>query len=263
MIVNLYKHRGYIWRTAWAEVRTRYAGAGLGFVWNLIQPLSLILIFTVIFTSLMPHRALTTAAGDDVHYTVYLCAALLPWYAFCECINRATQAFVNNAIYLRKLPIPEQVFVAQAAMATFFNLLIAYAILVVVALALGHHPTWHWLLLPIPATLLIALGFGLGLLLGTLNAFIRDVGQVVPIILSIGFWLYPIAYVDTILPPAFRSALQYNPVAPFLNSIRDLFVFGRLPEPAAFALMLAWVFASSTLGYLVLRRLRPELRDVI
>src|SRR5678816_440930 len=94
MIINLYKHRGYIWRTALAEVRTRYAGAGLGALWNLLQPLSMILIFTAIFTRLMP--------GADVlgaPYPVYLCAGLLPWSAFGECINRGTFAFITNAVY--------------------------------------------------------------------------------------------------------------------------------------------------------------------
>src|SRR5438309_975726 len=103
MILNLYKHRGYIWRTAWSEVRTRYAGAGLGAVWNLLQPLAMILIFTVIFTEVFQHKS-------DVPYPVLLCSGLLPWSAFSECVNRGTHSFIQNAIYLRKLPIPEQVF---------------------------------------------------------------------------------------------------------------------------------------------------------
>ena len=71
MIVNLYKHRGYIWRTAFAEVRNRYAGAGLGVLWNFVQPLALILIFTLIFTKVMTGNG----AGLRAPYTVWLCAA--------------------------------------------------------------------------------------------------------------------------------------------------------------------------------------------
>src|SRR3954469_23851848 len=104
MILNLYKHRGYIWRTAWSEVRYRYAGAGLGVIWTFVQPLAMILIFTVIFTRVMPPRG--AGGGMKVAYPIWLCAALLPWAAFSDCLTRCTHAFVASAIYLRKLPIP-------------------------------------------------------------------------------------------------------------------------------------------------------------
>jgi ABC-type polysaccharide/polyol phosphate export permease len=257
VIVNLYKHRGYIWRTAWSEVRTRYAGAGLGVVWNLLQPLAMILIFTMVFTKI------SKVQGMTVPYPLYLCSALLPWSAFTECIGRGTHSFVTNAQYLRKLPIPEQVFVAQTAATTAINLSLSFSLLILVGLVLGDYPSWHWLLLPIPFALLIAMGFGLGLLLGTLNAFIRDVGQVVPILIQIGFWVYPIAYPETNLPEPLRRLIPLNPVHPFMHTIRELFIDRRVPEPAYWAGMVGWVLIAGVLGYTVLRKLRPELRDVI
>lgn len=258
MIQSLYEHRGYIWRTAWSDVRNRYAGAGLGVVWNLLQPLSMILIFTVIFTSIMPQ-----AAQLGAPYPVYLCSALLPWTAFAECINRGTNAFIANAIYLRKLPIPEQVFTAQAALSTAIGLALSFSTLVVVALCLGHSPTWHWFLLPLPLGLLLGLGFGLGMMLGTLNAFIRDVGQAVPIVVQVWFWLYPIVYHTTSLPPAMQAAVRFNPVYPYMQSIRSLFIAREMPGAGLWLAMVGWTLAAALLGSLVLRRLRPELRDVI
>jgi ABC-type polysaccharide/polyol phosphate export permease len=257
MIFSLYRHRSYIWRTAWADLRTRYAGAGLGFVWNILQPLTMILIFTVVFSNILKQ------APAKVHYTVYLCSAMLPWTAFSECINRGTQAFVANATYLRKLPIPEQIFVAQTALSSAFGLVISYTLLVIVAACLGHYPSWHWLLLPIPMALLIAMGFGIGMALGTLNAFIRDVGQVVPVLLQIGFWTYPIVYPEHVLPESMQSWLVYNPLYPFLHGIRDLFIERTVPGPQMWVQMILWTLLASAVGYLVLRRLRPELRDVI
>jgi len=258
MFTSLYKHRGYIWRTAWSDVRNRYAGAGLGAVWNLLQPLSMILIFTVIFTSVMPQSAVLGAP-----YPVYLCSALLPWSAFAECLNRGTQSFVANATYLRKLPIPEQVFVAQAALSTAIGLTLSFAALIVVAAILGHYPSWHWILLPLPLALLIGMGFGLGMMLGTLNAFIRDVGQAVPIILQVWFWLYPIVWHSDNVPTGMRRAIPFNPIYPFMESIRALFIHRALPAPGLWLGMAAWTGVAGLVGYLVLRRLRPELRDVI
>lgn len=261
MIVNLYKHRRYIWRTALSDVRNRYAGSAGGAFWNLLQPLALILVFTLVFTQIMTGRAgIIDGPGG---YVLYLCSALLPWTAFAECINRGTQSFVANAVYLRKLPIPEQVFVAQSAVATGIGLGISYALLVLVALALGHTPSWHWLLLPVPLAMLIGLGFGLGMALGTINAFVRDVGHVVPILLQIGFWSYPIVYDASFVPDWVASILPLNPVYPSLTAIRTLFLDQRLPGPELWAGMAFWSVAAGAGGYLVLRRLRPELRDVI
>lgn len=259
MIPSLVRHRSYIWRTAWTEVRDRYAGAGLGFVWNILQPLSLILIFTVVFSSVLKQ----SAPELKVHYTVYLCAAMLPWTAFADCIGRGTGSFIQNAIYLRKLPIPEQVFVAQSALTSGIGLVISYLILVVVAVCLGHYPTWHWLLLPIPMTLLIAMGFGIGMALGTLNAFVRDVGQLVPVLLQIGFWTYPIVYHRKHLPEPIGDWIVFNPLFPFLDGIRTLFINERMPEPWMWLAMVGWAAAAGLLGWAVLHRMRRELRDVI
>jgi ABC-type polysaccharide/polyol phosphate export permease len=259
MIVNLYKHRGYIWRTALSEVRNRYAGAGLGVLWNFVQPLALILIFTLIFTKVMTGNG----KGLNAPYTVWLCAALLPWSAFGECLNRCTGAFVANAIYLRKLPIPEQVFVAQAALTSLINLGLSFVLLLIVALALGHAPTWHWLLLPIPLVLLISLAFGLGMVLGTLNAFFRDVAQVVPIALQLGFWAYPVVVRKEFLPEGMRTLLPLNPVYPSLVALGRLLVAGGRPGGGLGGGWGGGAALAGAAGYLVLRKLRRELRDVI
>lgn len=261
MIINLYKHRGYILRSALADVRNRYAGSAAGVLWNILQPLALILVFTLIFTRVMTGRS--SPIDGTGGYVLYLCSAMLPWTAFSECINRGTHAFTANSIYLRKLPIPEQVFVAQTAVATGINLAISYSLLIVVALVLGRTPTWHWLLLPIPLGMLIALGFGLGMALGTLYAFVRDVGQVVPVALQIGFWSFPIVYDIGFVPEWLRAAIRWNPVYPSLQAIRTLFLDAQLPEPRLWAGMILWATLASVAGYFILRRLRPELRDVI
>ncbi|MFN0132679.1 MAG: ABC transporter permease [Phycisphaerales bacterium] len=258
MILDLYRHRGYIWRTAWSEVRTRYAGSGMGVLWNLLQPLSMILVFSLIFTSVLKHGNMGGAP-----YPVYLCAGLLPWTAFADCLNRGTSAFVHHAVYLRKLPIPEQVFVAQTAATSAIGLSISFAALVGVAMALGHYPSWHWALLPIPLVLLLLVGFGLGLALGTVNAFIRDVGQVVPILLQVWFWLYPIVYYESSLPKWMQAVLPYNPVYPAITGIRLLFLSREVPGPWLWVQMAIWAGGATALGYVVLRRLRAELRDVI
>jgi lipopolysaccharide transport system permease protein len=259
MILNLYRHRGYILRTAWADVRHRYAGSAMGVVWNVLQPLAQIALFSLVFTKVMTGDA----KPGEAPYVLYLCSALLPWTAFAETITRGTHAFTENAVYLRKLPIPEQVFSARTSLSAAFSLAISFSLLALVALLMGRAPTWHWLLLPVPLALFLGLGFGLGMLLGSVNVFIRDVGQIVPIVLMLGFWSVPICYRLDFLPPWMWATMPFNPAYPFLVAVRSLFLDAALPPAAVWPSMLAWACGATAMGYLALRKLRPELRDVM
>ncbi len=261
MVTSLYRHRGYIWRNAWAELRHRYAGSIGGALWAVLQPLVMIAVFTVIFTRIMQRPGMGGRA--EVPYIVYLCSALLPWYAFADCVTRSTHAFVTHAQYLRKMPIPEQVFIAQSALSAALNLAISCTLLIVLAPLFGHAPAWHWLLLPLPLGALIALGFGIGLALGAIFPFIRDLGQVVPVLLQIGFWAYPIVYRAEDTPLWLQALLPWNPIYPAMEGVRALFLEHRMPGPELWAGMLLWAALAIVLGSLVLRRLRPEIRDVI
>jgi lipopolysaccharide transport system permease protein len=83
--------------------------------WHVATPLAQILIFTMVFSQIMPGRLERMGASDS--FAVYLCAGLLPWAAFADCVTRGAGAFIENATYLKKLPIPQQVFVARNAVA--------------------------------------------------------------------------------------------------------------------------------------------------
>lgn len=259
MFATLYHHRLYILRTAWRDVRHRHVGSAAGAAWNILRPVALIAVFTVIFSQIMTGRAVGEFAG--IKFTLYLCAALLPWTAFAEVLSRGTHALVGSAAYLRKLAIEEEVFVAQSTLSAAFSLVVSMALLGALSLALGHGPLLTWLLVPVPLALLLIMGMGFGMALGTLFVFLRDVRQLVEIGLHIGFWTVPIVYDPSIVPAWFRATFPYNPVYPFIQAIRDLFLAGRIPAWDAWAVMLAWAIGACLVGRLVLARLRPEIRD--
>lgn len=238
-------------------MRHRYSGSAIGVFWNVLQPLAMIVVLSIVFTRIMDRGT------GDVPYPIYLCAALLPWQAFVECVNRGTHCFVSHAGYLRKLPIPEPVFAAQTTASASIGLAITLVLLLGASLAFGHAPSWHWAIVPIPLALLMLLGFGLALALGTLHAFIRDVGQVVPVALQIGFWLFPICYTADVLPEWFARVLPLNPVWGHLTAARALVVERALPPTSVWAAMLAWTSGSLIVGGVVFGRLRAELRDVL
>jgi lipopolysaccharide transport system permease protein len=261
---GIWRYRRYVWEAALAELRHRYAGTGLGVVWNVVHPLALIAVYSIVFTTLMRGRV-PGQEGNPFAYVLYLCSGLLPWLAFSECVTRGCNAFAENATYLRKLPIPEQVFVAKSAAAATLGLGISMGLLLLLAPLLGLRPGWTWLLLPVPLLALMALGYGIALLCATLNVFFRDVGQLITIGLQVVLWTAPVVYVadERVLPGWFVRALPFHPLYPPLVAVRDLFLHQQLPPAWVWAGMAAWTVLMLLAARVAFEKLRPEIRDVL
>jgi lipopolysaccharide transport system permease protein len=256
MLGDLLRYRSFILRHAKADLRHRYAGTGMGLAWNVIHPLAIIAIYSIVFQSIFK---VTTPGGGRWPYTLYLCSGFFPWLAFSDCVSRGCNAFIANATYLKKLPIPEQVFVAQNAVASTISLGINFALLLIVAIALGWSPAWTWLLLPIPLISLQAMGFGLGLLLGSLNVFFRDIGEWLTITLQLLFWTVPIVYTLDPIP----RWLNLHPLLPPLRAVRSLFLNHQPPPATDWIAMAIWPALFILIATIALRLLRPEIRDTI
>ena len=117
--------------------------------------------------------------------------------------------------------------------------------------------------MPAVILLLQSFGFGLGLMLGSLNVFFRDIGQGLGIVLQMWMWLTPIVYVKEILPTLFQSLLVFNPAFPFIDSLQGIIVRGLWPDQWHWSLMTFWALTAPLAGYMILRKHKPEIRDVI
>src|SRR5262249_32088639 len=164
-------HRWFIWRSAASDLRYRYSGSAAGMLWNVINPLAQITIYTFVFSRMMMVKMPGVSEMGGV--ALYLCAGLLPWVGFSDCVLRGTHALVESAPFLKKLPIPEQVFVAQSAVSSTLSLAVSMTLLFVITVFAGGPLSIAWLGVPIVLALLQSFGFGLGLVFGTLNVFLR------------------------------------------------------------------------------------------
>lgn len=257
-MLELWPHARYIWRTALSDVRHRYAGASAGVLWNILQPLSMILVYSIVFATIMGREG-----SGDAPYVVYLCSAMLPWLAFSETVSRGSNAIRANAQYLRKLPIPESAFVAQTVVSSAIGLAISYCLLAVAAIPFGFVPNAYWLLAPLPIALLLLLAFGVASLGAAVVPFVSDASEVIKIGLTIGFWAFPIVYKPGILPEWAQAILPYNPAYPALLAGRQMMLEARMPDWWLMPAALAWGVLFTTLGLLALKAVRAEIRDVI
>jgi lipopolysaccharide transport system permease protein len=233
----------------------------MGWVWNILHPLAMIGVYALIFGSIMG-REIKGVPGPW-GLTIYLCVGFFPWIAFSDCITRGAYALSGNAAYLKKLPVPEQVFVAETVAAASITLLVSLGLFMAISLALGVHPTWYWLLLPVPIILLQAIGFGFGLIVGTLNVFFTDVAQFLGIILQVLFWLTPIVYLPDQVAPGLQKVLASTPATPAMLAIHNLFLWGHRPDTWTIFAMVGWAVGTISVGSLLLNRLRGEIRDVL
>jgi len=262
LVRTLLLHRNYILSNAWQDFLYRYAGTSIGLLWNVVHPVMMVLVYSIVFTSIMPSRY--TAQGlVDLPYVLFLCSALLPWIGFVDGFQRTTSTFVENAGYLRKLAVPEEVFLAKAIVGSSILLAINLAVLVVTALVVGFAPRPTWILVPFVGIMMMAFAFGLGAFFGTLNVFVKDVSQIVAVVLQLWMWLTPIVYAYTAMPEWLRTAQFANPIFPFTELIRELFLFDQLGTPLMWLSAAGWMAVALVSGSTMLRRFRADLRDVL
>jgi len=261
VLVSIWNYRRFIWQNAVRDLRHRYAGSSMGFLWNVINPLSQILIYTVVFSRLMEIRIPNLSSAST--FAVYLCSGLIPWISFNETVIRCTNSFYENANYLKKLALPEIVFVVQNAWSSFLSLLISMMLFIGVCLILGHYPSGSWTILLVILILMQGFAFGLGLIFGILNTFFKDVGQLLVILMQILFWTTPIVYLEGILPLWFKKILPMNPLYHFVRALHVVIVDKKWPSFEPWMVMIGLAIISPILGYQWLTRVKSEIRDVL
>ena len=256
---NAWSVRDYIVASVRRDFVSRYLGTQLGWFWPIAQPLAMILIYTVIFAEIMK----PALSGHNVPYAygIYLCAGMIVWLLFSDLLSRSIGIFVGNANLLKKVSLPKFALPVIVALSGLTSFGVIFVLFLGFLLVIGSFPGAA--LLAIVPVLLIVLAFalGLGVLLGTVNVFYRDVGQVATLVLNFWFWLTPIVYPARSVPDWLGAMLQWNPMWPLVSFAQSLFLHGKIPDwnlliyPALIAL------GSVMLGMRAFRALSSEIVD--
>jgi lipopolysaccharide transport system permease protein len=258
---SLWSHRHYILTGALRELKQRYAGSAMGLLWHVVTPLTQIAVYFVVFSRFMGLQA--GGPYSPGAYAVFLCAGILPWFVFAECVSRGTTALLANEGYLKKLAIPEGVFVAQTVATSGFTLALYAVALVAIALGTGIPPRAGWVLIPVVLLLFLCLGFGLALILATITVFFRDVTQIMSIVLQFWFWLTPIVYHESSLGPRLTEVMRWNPPTAYIVAVRRLLVEGTIPAAGDWLWMAGLAVSATAIGASILQRLSSDLRDAL
>lgn len=223
-----WQFRGFILGSVKREFQARYQNSLLGALWTIISPLAMILVYTLVFSQLM--KARLPGVDSGLAYGIYLCAGILTWGFFSEMIGKGQSMFLENARLLKKLSFPRiclpivVLFNASVNFAIIFGLFIAFLVLS------GNFPGWT-ILGVLPVLLIQALfALGLGICLGVVNVFFRDIGHLTGVLLQFWFWFTPIVYPLSVLPDRLQALVSLNPMAQMIGAYQGIFIHQQWPS---------------------------------
>ena len=228
MLRAIWAYRGFILGSVQREFQIKYRNSLLGAAWNIINPLAMIVVYTVIFAQVM--RAKLPGVDSTFAYSIYLCAGVLTWGLFGEMVGRSQTMFLDNANLLKKISFPRITLPIIVVASAGLNFSIVFGLFLAFLVVSGNFPGWLVLaVLPVLA-LQMAFAMGLGMVLGVLNVFFRDVGQFFGIFLQFWFWLTPIVYPASILPETIKPFLVINPMASIMTAYQGILVNHQWPQ---------------------------------
>lgn len=211
------------------EFHGKYRESLLGAFWSVANPLAMIIIYTVVFGQLM-RATLPGHERTPFAFSIYLCAGVITWGLFSEMLGRLNGMFLDNGNLIKKSNFPRICLPAIVTLSALINFSIILFLYLLFIAVVGHWPGLAiFALFPL---LLLQLLFtlGLGVFLGTLNVFFRDVGQLTGVVLQFWFWLTPIVYTLPALPEKVRWLMAWNPIQPLIYSYQQIFLDKTLPN---------------------------------
>ena len=238
------------------DFKVRYRNMSLGVLWSLLNPLIMMSVLTFIFTKIFGNP------GDRTYPLAVLCG-LVPFNFFSLAWLTGTVSLLENASLIKRVPVPRQIFPIASVLSNCLHLLIQIGLLLAVIVAFGRGVNIHWLWLPLIWGLEILFVLGLSLMFSAINVYVRDTRYVVESVNTILFWLVPIFYSFTVIPPQYRAVYQFNPVAALVMMMRTILLEGKAPVLNTLENLVLVSLFTFAVGLLVFSSLRKKFYEYL
>lgn len=254
---ELLSYRDLVINLVARDLKVRYKNSALGFLWSLLNPLGMMIIFTIVFTIMMPNTTVE-------QFPVFVLCGLIPWNFFSGSVMSSVHSIVGNAPLLKRVYFPRQVLPLSTVLSNLVNFLLAMLVLFAIIFLFGIPLTRWALLLPLIVLIQVTFTLGLAFFLCTLNVFYRDTAMIMDVVMLAWFFLTPVFYPINILPRywvfhgfAFdvqRLAYILNPMTSLIASYRVILYHGAPPAFDFLARTVVTSFGFLCLGYLFFTR---------
>jgi lipopolysaccharide transport system permease protein len=263
---NLYKYRVLIQSLVGRELKARYRGSFLGFFWSFFNPLLLLIVYTIVFSYVLPNRG-----ADTQPYALFLFTGLLPWTWFSSSLLEASNVIIVGGNLIKKIVFPAEVLPFVSVLANMVHFLLGTPILLLFILIYRVPLNWYALYFPVIIFIQLILTLGFGLWISSLSVHFRDLRDILANLLTLWFFCSPIIYPFKVsmiqgsetLSKFFKFVLYVNPVSYLMDSYHQSIFYGRSPDLRHLLI----VFAASVViffsGYFVFDRLRDTFAEEV
>jgi homopolymeric O-antigen transport system permease protein len=254
---ELWAYRELFYFLMWRDVKVRYKQTALGAAWVVIQPLLLMVVFTIFIGQL--HGV----GPEGVPYPVFAFSALVPWTFFSNALAGAANSLVGSSSLVSKIYFP-RILIALAAPCSFvLDLFISFLVLIVIMIGYSYAPTGPVYLLPVFTLYVIIVAIGAGFLLSALNVRYRDVRYAVPFLIQLWLFATPVAYQFSVVGSQYRLIFALNPMVTGIVGFRSSIIGSSGVPPEVFAVSTASGFVLVVAGFLYFRRVERTFADII
>jgi lipopolysaccharide transport system permease protein len=256
VIREVVRYRPLIKNLVVKDLKLKYRNSVLGLVWSLLNPLLMLVVYTLAFKLIL--------RVETENYAYFLLVGLLPWNFFSSSLLGSTQAITASGSLIRQVYFPRETLPIATVLFTFSQLLLALAVFVP-ALLLVSGVRLHWTAVLFIPLLLLHLLFTLGLafVLASWTVFFRDVAHLTEVAVVMLFWMTPIIYPVTMAPAKFQFFFKLSPPAAFAIAYQDVLFWGRVPEELVLSTLFGWTVAALLGGHALFGRYSPAFAEEV
>src|SRR6476469_375339 len=230
---KLVQYRDLLYTLSIHRIKVRYKQSVLGGLWAILQPVSLMLMFTFIFSFV------AKIPSDGAPYAIFVYTALLPWNYFSSSVSNATGSLVNHAQFVTKVYFPREILPATYVIASLFDFVVASVVLVGLMMYYRVPLTIHALYVVPIVLILTCFALAMSLFLSATQVRFRDIGVAVPLLLQLWLFATPVIYPLSAVPEHRRTLYMLNPMVGIIESFRQVIVMGNAPDTNSLVLSAA------------------------
>ncbi|OGL43738.1 MAG: hypothetical protein A2161_01805 [Candidatus Schekmanbacteria bacterium RBG_13_48_7] len=240
------------------ELRGRYVGSTMGIFWNLINPLVMISLYTLVFQVFLKMQT-----PDHPSYAAFIFCGLLPWMAISESLMRSTTTILENANLVKKVVFPTEILILNIVISSFIHELIGLVLFIILLLILGTPPGLASFLILFVFIIQIIFSIGLGFFFSTLNVYIRDVTPLLQAFLTLWFFLTPIVYPMDKIPAEYATYCRLNPLYSLIKMYRSLLLKNQVMQLQDLLIFSAYALGMFLIGLKYFQSNKLEFSDYI